>query len=93
MKYGTVPVVRATGGLEDTIEEWRADEQTGTGFKFYGYHPGDLLWAIDRALWVYHNDKDGWKTLMLNGMAKDYSWVHPAKEYVEVYEEVQRRRG
>jgi starch synthase len=93
MKYGTVPIVRATGGLEDTIEEWNADNRTGTGFKFYGYHPGDLLWAIDRALWVYHNDKDGWKALMLNGMAKDYSWVHPAKEYVEVYEEVQRRRG
>jgi len=93
LKYGTVPVVRATGGLEDTIEEWHADERTGTGFKFYGYHPGDLLWAIDRALWVYHNDPDGWKTLMLNGMAKDYSWVHPAKEYVEVYEEVLRRRG
>jgi starch synthase len=93
LKYGTVPVVRATGGLEDTVEEWNADQKTGTGFKFYGYHPGDLLWAIDRALWVYHNDPEGWKTLMRNGMGKDYSWEHPAREYVGVYEEVLRRRG
>ncbi|WP_263358183.1 glycogen synthase GlgA [Acidicapsa ligni] len=93
LKYGTVPVVRATGGLEDTIEEWNADNRTGTGFKFSGYHAGDLLWAIDRALWVFANDKPGWQTLMRNGMAKDYAWAHPAREYVEVYEEVLRRRG
>ena len=93
MKYGTVPVVRATGGLEDTVEEWNADNRTGTGFKFTGYHPGDFLWAIDRALWVYQNDKPGWQQLIQNGMSRDYSWQHPAKEYVEVYEEVLRRRG
>ena len=93
LKYGTVPVVRATGGLEDTIDEWNADRRTGTGFKFSGYHAGDFLWAIDRALWVFANDPEGWKTLMRNGMGQDYSWEHPAREYVEVYEEVQRRRG
>jgi starch synthase len=93
MKYGTIPVVRATGGLEDTIEEWSADQRTGTGFKFNGYHSGDFLWAIDRALWVYNNDKEGWQKLIQNGMARDYSWQHPAKEYVEAYEEVLRRRG
>ena len=93
LKYGTVPVVRATGGLEDTVEEWQADHRTGTGFKFAGYHSGDFLWAIDRALWVFNNDKDGWKQLMLNGMAQDHSWSGAAKEYVEVYDEVLRRRG
>jgi starch synthase len=93
LKYGTIPVVRATGGLEDTIEEWNADQRTGTGFKFSGYHSGDFLWAIDRALWVFANDKDGWQTLMRNGMGKDYSWQHPARDYVGVYEEVLRRRG
>ena len=93
LKYGTIPVVRATGGLENTIEEWNADNRTGTGFKFYGYHPGDFLWAIDRALWVFANDKDGWRTLMRNGMGRDYSWQHPARDYVGVYEEVLRRRG
>lgn len=92
LKYGTVPVVRATGGLEDTVEEWNAEAGTGTGFKFYGYNPYDLLGAIDRALAAFQ-DQDGWKKLMRNGMAKDYSWQHPAREYVEVYEEVLRRRG
>jgi starch synthase len=93
LKYGTVPIVRGTGGLEDTVEDWRAIERTGTGFKFHGYHPGDLLWAIDQAIWVFQNDKEGWKQLMLNGMAKDYAWEHPAREYQGVYEEVLRRRG
>jgi starch synthase len=92
LKYGTVPVVRSTGGLEDTIQEWNAETGDGTGFKFYGYNPQDLLAAIDRALGAFQ-DKAGWQTLMRNGMAKDYSWEHPAKEYVEVYEEVLRRRG
>jgi len=92
LKYGTVPVVRATGGLEDTVEEWNGEARTGTGFKFYGYNPQDLLGAIDRALGAFR-DKDGWQALMRNGMAKDFSWKKPAAEYVEVYEEVLRRRG
>jgi starch synthase len=92
LKYGTVPVVRATGGLEDTVEEWNAEASTGTGFKFYGYRAEDLLTAIDRSLTAFQ-DKEGWRTLMRNGMAKDYSWEHPAREYVEVYSEVLRRRG
>ena len=92
LKYGTVPIVRATGGLEDTIEEWNAEAGTGTGFKFYGYDPKDLLKAIDRALTAFL-DKDSWQKLMRNGMAKDYGWEKSAREYVEVYEEVLRRRA
>jgi starch synthase len=87
-----VPIVRATGGLEDTVEEWNSQAGTGTGFKFYGYNPQDLLGAVDRALTAFA-DKEGWQKLMRNGMAKDYAWEHPAREYVEVYEEVLRRRG
>jgi starch synthase len=93
LKYGTVPIVRGTGGLEDTVEEWNADHRSGTGFKFHGYWAGDLMWAIDRALWVFEKDKEGWQALMRNGMAKDYAWEHPAREYQGVYEEVLRRRG
>jgi starch synthase len=92
LKYGTVPVVRATGGLEDTVEEWNAETGTGTGFKFYGYDAQELMRAIDRALTAFQ-DKFGWRKLMHNGMAKDYSWDGPAREYVGVYEEVLRRRG
>ncbi len=92
LKYGTVPVVRATGGLDDTIDEWDAEEGTGTGFKFAGYDPMDLLAAIDRALETFP-DKKAWQRLMRNGMALDYSWESPAREYAEVYEEAARRRA
>ena len=92
LKYGTVPVVRATGGLDDTIEEWDAEKGTGTGFKFAGYDPKDLLVEIDRAVEAFH-DKVGWQRLMRNGMERDYSWTGPSKEYVKVYEEAARRRA
>jgi starch synthase len=92
LKYGTVPIVRATGGLDDTIEEWDAVKGTGTGFKFEGYDPKDLLVEIDRALEAFH-DKKGWTRLMRNGMARDYCWSGPAKEYVRVYEEAVQRRA
>jgi starch synthase len=91
LKYGTVPVVRATGGLDDTIEEWNSTQQTGTGFKFKGLSSGVLLGAIDRALAAFE-DKKGWKRLMLNGMARNYSWEQPAREYAAAYEEAARRR-
>jgi starch synthase len=92
LKYGTVPVVRATGGLDDTIEEWNHEQKTGTGFKFYGLNPDDLLAAIDRALTVFPNKGD-WAQLMRNGMVQDYGWEQPARAYAAVYEEVAQRRA
>jgi starch synthase len=92
LKYGTAPVVRATGGLDDTIEEWNGELGTGTGFKFEGLNSAGLLAAIDRALAAFE-DKEGWKKLMRNGMARDYGWAGPAKEYAAVYDEVSRRRA
>ena len=92
LKYGTVPIVRATGGLDDTIEEWDATKGTGTGFKFAGYEPADLLAEIDRALEAFE-DKEGWIRLMRNGMAQNYGWSASAKEYELVYEEAAKRRS
>ena len=92
LKYGTVPVVRATGGLEDTIEEWNPETGAGTGFKFHGYNPMDLLAEIDRALEDF-KDQEAWKRLMLNGMARNYSWGGPAQEYAALYVEAARRRA
>ncbi len=92
LKYGTVPLVRATGGLDDTIEEWDAKKGTGTGFKFYGYDPRDLLEELDRALAAFQHKKS-WTRLMRNGMAREYGWDKPAREYAEVYAEAARRRG
>jgi starch synthase len=91
LRYGTVPVVRATGGLKDTVEEWNAEAQAGTGFLFEGYNSADLLAAVDRALAAFA-DKAAWQALMRNGMAKSYSWERAAGEYVEVYHETLRRR-
>jgi starch synthase len=92
LKYGTPPVVRGTGGLEDTVQEWDPAARTGTGFKFHGYRPEDFLAAIRRALTAWQ-DKDGWRQLMRNGMAQEYSWERSAQEYVEEYERVMRARS
>ena len=91
MRYGTIPVVRATGGLDDTVEEM-PEPSEGTGFKFHGYNPEDLLAAIDRALACFA-DKQKWRALMLRGMRRNHSWVQPAAEYIELYEKVVRRRS
>ena len=90
LKYGTVPVVRATGGLDDTVDEFHPAQGTGTGFKFEGYDPWALLGAIDRALLAFRY-KETWKRLMRNGMAKDFGWQQPAREYAALYEEVAKR--
>ena len=83
LKYGTIPVVRATGGLEDTIDE--QPNGGGNGFKFWGYNPNDLLDAIKRALGTFQN-KEEWFGMMRRGMAEDFGWDKPAREYVRVYE-------
>jgi starch synthase len=90
LKYGTVPVVRATGGLDDTVEEWNSELGTGTGFKFKGRSAGALLATIERALAAFA-DKEGWTKLMRNGMARSYSWEQPAREYAAIYDEAARR--
>jgi starch synthase len=77
LKYGTVPVVRATGGLDDTIED-------GTGFKFRDYSGNALLEAVRAALKAYR-DLNQWVQRMQRGMEKDFSWRASAGEYVELY--------
>lgn len=92
LKYGTVPVVRATGGLDDTIEPWDARTGRGTGFKFTDYTGEALLATIRQALEAY-KDQAGWRTLMRNGMARDFSWANSAREYVHIYERSRQRRN
>ncbi len=87
MRYGTVPVVRATGGLDDTVEDFTASRETGTGFKFYEYNAGALLEKIREALYFY-NKPDVWSKIQLNGMSMDNSWDAAAKKYVQLYQEV-----
>ncbi len=91
LKYGTVPIVRATGGLDDTIENWDARTQKGTGFKFTGY-TGEALLASVRAALQAFQERSAWEVLMRNGMAKDFSWTASAREYVRVYERARQFR-
>jgi starch synthase len=91
LKYGTVPIVRATGGLDDTIEPWDARTGKGTGFKFYEYSGESLLLTIKAALQAFR-DESSWQVLMRNGMARDFSWGSSAKEYVKVYDRARLAR-
>ncbi len=92
LKYGTVPIVRATGGLDDTIEPWDPATGRGTGFKFNAYSSVMLLQTIHEAIQGFR-DKVGWKKLMLNGMSKDFSWNASAREYVKIYERLKPPRS
>jgi starch synthase len=85
LKYGTVPIVRAVGGLDDTIENFNRATRQGNGFKFYDYSADKLLEKIYEALMIYM-DKEVWRALMLNGMRADYSWSVSARQYVALYE-------
>ena len=86
MRYGTVPAVRATGGLDDTVEDY-AGNGKGTGFKFVNYDSKELLKALQRAYKVFQQPEE-WKKLMRNGMARDFSWEHSAQQYVNLYKEL-----
>jgi len=85
LKYGTVPIVRAAGGLDDTIENFDPGALTGNGFKFFDYDAERLLETIHEAVRVY-GKRDLWKALMLNGMRGDYSWTESARHYAELYQ-------
>ena len=91
LRYGTIPVVRATGGLADTVEEFDPVTGQGTGFRFTGYDPAEFRVAINRAIAEWH-DNARWQTLMKTGMRKDFSWSLSARRYLEVYEETVSRR-
>ncbi len=87
LRYGTVPVVRATGGLDDTVENYDPIRQTGTGFKFQAYSAGALLEKIREALYFYERP-DEWRVIQQNGMSMDNSWTAAARKYKELYRNV-----
>ncbi len=92
LKYGTAPIVRATGGLDDTIEPWDARTGKGTGFKFSEYTGEALLASIKQAL-VAYQDPSSWQTLMRNGMSRDFSWGASAREYGKIYKRARHVRA
>ena len=84
LKYGTIPFVRATGGLDDTIVEFSPESGKGTGFKFEEYTSDALLSKLQEVLTVYHN-RSLWELLQMNAMRVDYSWMYTAKKYLDLY--------
>ena len=90
MRYGTVPIVRLTGGLKDSVPSYNPTTVTGLGFTFGSITPGDLLGAIDRGLETYETDRPNWAALMKRGMTTDFSWDQSAAAYEKVYQKVMR---
>ena len=84
LRYGTVPIVRAVGGLDDTVENWDAVNRTGNGFKFGPFRADKLLEKIYEARFAYEDQK-AWQTIQRNGMLIDNSWENAARHYVELY--------
>lgn len=88
LRYGTLPIVRATGGLDDTIENYHSESKSGTGFKFYDATPealsGTVKWAVD----VWYNDRDGFDQIRRNAMVKRFDWSEAAKGYDDLYRHI-----
>ncbi len=87
LKYGTIPIVRATGGLKDTIQEFDPETGRGNGFAFDSYEVRDLLAAVDRALEMLSR-KRKWRTLIKNAIAADFSWDKSARLYLNLYQKL-----
>ena len=85
LRYGTVPIVRETGGLKDTVVPYNEFENTGTGFSFRNYNAHEMLSVINYAKSVFYDKKREWNKLVDRGMAMDYSWKTSALLYEELY--------
>ncbi|MBR6314468.1 MAG: glycogen/starch synthase [Clostridia bacterium] len=88
MRYGTVPIVRETGGLKDTVQPYNQYTDEGNGFTFDRYETGLLLDAINRSKTVYFTDRTRWDEMVVRDMQKDVSWENSAKQYAELYREL-----
>ena len=88
LRYGTVPIVRETGGLKDTVEPYNEYESTGTGFSFTNYNAHEMLSIVNYAKDVYYNHKREWNKIVDRAMLKDFSWNSSARKYEELYNRI-----
>ena len=86
LRYGTIPIVRETGGLKDTVEAFNEYEKKGTGFSFCNYNAHEMMACVRYAEKVYYDDKKSWKGLINRAMKKDFSWKSSALQYQELYD-------
>ena len=90
MRYGTIPLVRETGGLNDTVRPYNEYTGEGNGFTFSNYNAHDMLYTIRRAVELYHN-KPIWEMLVKRVMKEDFRWERSANEYVELYKKAMEK--
>jgi len=93
LRYGAIPIVRATGGLAETIVDFDADNVNGNGFVFNEFSSDEMFDAIKRALKLYNESPDIWTTLVKRALTLDFSWSRPAKKYVELYERAMKKKS
>lgn len=92
MRYGTVPIVRATGGLAETVENYDEVNGSGLGFTFKGFNSDEMLYAIERALIIYNDKPDAWAALAKRDMQQDFSWTRSAQKYMNIFKMVANRK-
>ena len=92
LMYGTVPIVRETGGLADTVTKFNEKLGTGNGFSFKNYESKAMIKEIKRAIKIYEQKKDVWGKIMKNGMKSDFSWINSAKNYIDLYKNLVERQ-
>ena len=85
LRYGTVPIVRETGGLNDTVHSYNEATGEGNGFSFSNYNAHEMFFTLQKAVRLYHEDRNTWNILVRNAMNTDDSWSKSAKEYIKVY--------
>ena len=90
MRYGTIPLVRETGGLRDTVKAYNFENDEGNGFSFLNFNADDMLYTIRYAEYVYYDRKDIWNKLVKRNMNIDNSWTKSAKEYEKLYFEAKK---
>ncbi|MCD8005034.1 MAG: glycogen synthase GlgA [Oscillospiraceae bacterium] len=88
MRYGTLPIVRETGGLKDTVAPYNRVENTGTGFTFSSINAHDMLWVVREAVELYHTEPEAWQGLVERAMAQRYDWRRSAGAYIEIYQQI-----
>jgi starch synthase len=86
--YGTVPIVRLTGGLADTVENFNPTDETGNGFVFEKYDADEMMKTIKAAISIYKNDQKTWNKIQKAGMKCNFSWLNSSKNYVELYKKL-----
>ncbi|WP_175990584.1 glycogen synthase GlgA [Bacillus sp. Marseille-Q1617] len=91
LRYGALPLVRETGGLNDTVQSYNEDTKSGNGFSFKNFNAHDMLHTYKRALDFYHNDKETWEHIVQTAMNKDYSWAQSAFKYNQLYADLVSR--